>query len=126
MPNPLNYATREASQKLLDNGIMLETENIWVWVDREWILSKKEHYATFVPRYPAPSFAEVWRELPEEIIVKDNFLKYRILLWKYGGKSYCAYINNYNDFGSEFFFNINPTDALIELKIWVEGDKSER
>ena len=55
--NPLNYASLEASKRLVDNGIVLETEFYWPLDKTDW---KKIPWK----RIPHPSMAEVWRELP--------------------------------------------------------------
>lgn len=54
---------------------------------------------------------EVWRELPEK---HDG--KY-LRVFKDEGKTWCDY-GEYAD----RYCNENPTDALIELLIWVKGE----
>jgi len=57
--------------------------------------------------YPAPSMAEVWRELPEG----TDFTK--------GAKISAAWCCH-GKLGSPEFQNANPTDALINLLIWIK------
>lgn len=127
--NPLNYASLEASQRLVNAGMVLETEAWWSQVPRdntdggstetvwEWKLCNSP---TVDPKrsVPAPSMSEIWRELPEYIdeyelrIVKSNdmllasYMKGRVITL-YGCR------------------NTNPTDALIDLLIWVTEQKEK-
>jgi len=126
--NELNYASLEASKKLVDNGIVLETDFYWrVWTERDKFKSGTEivttevmlalmnndnFYENDVPGvvyYPAACFTEVWRELPEGTVCKkqpDGITK--------------AYTDE--PFSNlKVMFNTNPTDALIELLVWVKG-----
>jgi len=138
--NELNYASLEASKKLVDNGIVLETDFYWrVWTERDKFKSGTEivttevmlalmnndnFYENDVPGvvyYPAPCFTEVWRELPEEYINKNNTL-FHLTAEKQRGftaanyisrRGVCAKINNP--------MHTNPTDALIDLLVWLKG-----
>ena len=112
-----NVATLEASKKLVDNGIVLETEAVWRlgadgWklLSRDWVTSMMSN--TY-ESYPAPCFTEVWRELPDGTVCKkqpDGITK--------------AYTDE--PFSNlKVMFNTNPTDALIELKIWLEKEKGK-
>jgi hypothetical protein len=114
--NELNYASLEASKKLVDNGVVMETDFVWRlgadgWklLSRDWVTSMMSNtYET----YPAPCFTEVWRELPEGTVCKkqpDSITKCANLLMS----------------DLKVFFNTNPTDALIELKIWLEKEKGK-
>jgi hypothetical protein len=125
--NELNYASLEASKKLVENGIMLETDAVWVkWYfdgsilsDRnpyEWRLQYKALTQTDFESIPAPCFTEVWRELPESI-TKGGTIQY-LEMGKTGSKTYAAY-----DFADEYVLFDNPTDALAELLIWVKGQE---
>jgi hypothetical protein len=123
-----NYATLEASQRLVSNGIVLETEAHWhPNYEREegsfsaikivgWILHP---YPLSKNSIPAPSMAEVWRELPESITSKGR--EYNKCLVGYDGLNIASYdddgILNYDDLCE----NINPTDALIDLLIFTKG-----
>jgi hypothetical protein len=68
--NEQNYASFEASKKLFDAGIILETKE-YHWVEME---DRCDEFAV-----PAPSFGEVWRELPESYdgICKLQLRKYK-------------------------------------------------
>jgi len=117
--NPLNYASLEASKRLVAAGIVLETEAVrerhrwpggerWILVSRGIALNKT---------IPAPSMAEVWRELPV----------------------YCGVVKGVDESIAKIAFdpepvpgptlkelasiqrNTNPTDALIDLLIFTKG-----
>jgi hypothetical protein len=120
--NKDNYATLEAAQRLVDAGIVLETD--WLWEDSpnstRLVQSPRIPYSK-VKFYPAPSMAEVWRELPESIKDKD-FGKCHIGLGKVTGKTVARYV--FIDKSGQI--NTNPTDALIDLLIWVKAQKEVR
>ena len=114
--NELNVGSREACQRLYDAGIALRTSAYW------HINPKGEHellYDVFAGHLvcsekcrliPAPSMVEVWRELPKGCKLK-----------KYSDS------NTVFDPSEEHAFDsINPTDALIELRIWLEKENKER
>ena len=126
--NELNYASLEASKRLTEAGIVIEkTDNVWIYArhvplkgaDRSWqLFDRRSLMAIEVTEQrpdcliPAPSMAEVWRELPE---------------YYNDGELYISKINdNMTNAGyleGEVFQNANPTDALIDLLIWVRGQK---
>ena len=132
--NPLNYASLEASKKLVEAGIVMETEFYHRIVPKT--LSLPEGFYEIVSKatmqfcqvgdevgdgrdidgvvyYPAPSMAEVWRELPEV----DGCCKY----WQGDIEMTCVWTDE-----SPVFESANPTDALIDLKIWtVEQERKE-
>ena len=72
--NPNNYASLEASRRLIEAGIVLETDFYHYvpypkqYPDKSEIISKKDisplKPIQGVEFYPAPSMAEAWRELP--------------------------------------------------------------
>ena len=64
--NELNYASLEASKKLYEAGIVLETECYWHFNDYkyEWQLERRDYFTENIGLIPAPSMSEVWRELP--------------------------------------------------------------
>lgn len=109
-----NYATREACQRLKDAGIEIETDVLWsnepedsddepchtVW---KWKLRTQDE-GTCEECLPAPTLAEVWRELPD-----DTWLR-KI------GKS-TKIMNSDNLF---FDYDENPSDAAIDLLIWLK------
>ena len=114
--NPLNYASLEASKRLVDNGIVLETEAVWhLQGDNEtYFLQSQGSSAHLCVRwgdFPAPCMAEVWRELPPQgcYLTANQGYYYAWIEWtdfEGHGKS------------SEAKENSNPTDALIDLLIW--------
>jgi hypothetical protein len=110
--NPINYGSLEACKRLIEKGIVLETEAHWVENDRglpELCWSGCYYYEG--PEYPAPSMAEVWRELPEGSTLYHS---------GYISRSYMANPKK----GGSYNRNANPTDALIDLLIWVKIDLS--
>lgn len=121
--NNLNYASREASQRLVDAGIVLKTDFYWASVDMEnWSLCTIPHKVGF-KEYPAPSMAEVWRELPEYVEYKKDdrpLIEYLRIDKNGDGSLSCGY-GQY----SEMTINDNPTDALIDLLIWVRKEATD-
>lgn len=104
--NTQNYASLEASKRLHDAGIILETDAVWEEKEGQTRLNLK---ANCPDGFPAPSMAEVWRELPEQH--DDEYLR----LFKDEGKTFCGYGEYADRWGNE-----NPADALIDLLIWKE------
>jgi hypothetical protein len=127
--NQNNYATLEACQRLVDAEIVLETDFYWSecyyyearHTAKKWEIvteQEKEEWQQEVPtdKYiPAPSMAEVWRELPEKMKLFRKKKALHFEKWK--GESYASYENGL------LCKNINPTDALIDLLIWVKAQK---
>jgi len=117
--NNLNYATLEASKKLHDAGIVFETD--WYWVKLitrdEWVLSRLDNVViNFYESIPAPSMAEVWRELPFQSYIK-KLDDGSTLVWICDDGADGKYIE------SNMIANTNPTDALIDLLIWTRKEK---
>ena len=106
--NNLN-ASLEASKRLVDAGIILETDFIYN-------SDGKLLYSPLVERrdgdIPAPSMEEVWRELPEQH--DGEYLR----LFKDEGKTFCGYGEYADRWGNE-----NPADALIDLLIFVRKEQ---
>jgi len=111
--NTQNYASLEASKRLHDAGIELETDFVWrLGVDGWKLLTKdwvRDMMSNTYESLPAPSMVEVWRELPNNAALLKNKVYYTSI----GGND-----NAYKEFISE-----NPTDALINLLIWVRKEK---
>jgi hypothetical protein len=103
--NPNNYGTREASQRLVSNGIVLETDFCWInaGTDIGWLL-RPTHQCEYLIKVPAPSMAEVWRELQEYIYPGNYKLKDKIWDALYRPKN-------------------NTTDDLIHLLIWLTAQE---
>lgn len=130
--NPLNYGSLEACQKLHDAGIVVETEHCWQWHDPcspddaaygaygEWSLVNRSTNYLDPECIPALSMAEAWRELPRHIVVRDR--RHHINMDRLGEETNVCYANlsGYN------FRNTNPTDALIDLLIWLKGQGKEK
>ena len=108
--NPNNYASLEASKRLHDAGIVLETDAVWARDENGWYLrsSFENTDREVLESCPAPSMAEVWRELPEASA------------YLHTNRETEAWLEDEGDIvpKSESFANINPADALIELLIW--------
>jgi hypothetical protein len=108
MINSNNYCTREAAQRLVDAGIVIETERYWAWdesITTEPQLVSKISSAHWDVKIPALSLAEAWRELPEGATLEKVY-----------DVSSC-YVDEYERITK----NINPTDACIDLLIWLKG-----
>ena len=113
--NELNYASVEASKKLVDNGIVLETDAVWGKFDTgDYGLFYSWQYANddFIP---APCFTDVWRELPWVI---DNYGL--ISMNKVDNITCCGYRKGMA-IREPKFESENPTDALIDLLVWLKG-----
>lgn len=90
------------AKRLAEEGIVLETNMMWEAVignDHKQYYVLKEHFGDI----PAPSMAEVWRKLPEGARIR-----------RLGNGS----VAGTND-AKIPEIQTNPTDALIDLLIWV-------
>jgi len=127
--NPLNYASLEASKRLVEAGIVLETEAGWYKIFRpgchsfDMVLSMRSGNEKFYgDNYPAPSMAEVWRELPETID------EYDLTCEKIFNGGMQAGYTTYDVSGLRWKVLLNaanPTDAMIDLLIWVRKASHE-
>jgi hypothetical protein len=122
-----NYGSLEACKRLIEKGIVLETEVVWSQYQDcntdllEWILELKDEGDILGAEcIPAPSMAEVWRLLPEEID-DDGSNYYKAIV----GNNLYGYYNAINLTWLVRTENINPTDALIDLLIWVKENEHE-
>ena len=112
--NELNYASFEASKKLYNTGIILETDAAWfLSPDNSPLLSYKGLQCYPYINIPAPCFTEVWRELQDKLPGNQKTLEYGE---KSGGDMLICSEMYAGKFKSE-----NPTDALIELLLWLGG-----
>ena len=110
--NTQNFARLEACKRLVEAGIVLETDFYWVkLITRdEWVLSTLDNVVLkFYESIPAPSMAEVWRELPEWTECKKQAVETK-----------CVLMTKDN---IKVFFSENPTDALIDLLIYIKDLK---
>ena len=135
--NPDNYASLEASRRLDEAGIVIETEFYWreynpktvkslidarKMAPQPYIINAESRCKNSKWEYPAPSMAEVWRELPEYVEYKKDdrpLIEYLRIDKNGDGSLSCGY-GQY----SEMTINDNPTDALIDLLIWVRKEAS--
>jgi hypothetical protein len=131
MINPDNYCTREAAQRLVDAGIVVETDVAWVKpaLTEEWFICSREDQSSLFPfnRFlPALSYTEAWRMLPGWIYAgvpdaaSGQKAQYNLEMTKCGDITWIEYFAL-----SPSFENINPTDACIYLKIWLKGKEKE-
>lgn len=128
--NTQNYASLEASKGLVDAGIVLETEKVWFFSTTGWeLVDRYDKHKVNKHYLPAPSMAEVWRELPAEYQTKTKHLQLQIDKIKRNDGVIVTSANYiYNDEESgccvyKFYANENPTDAMIDLLIWVRKEK---
>lgn len=124
--NEQNYTSPEVSKKLVENGIVLETDAVWVkWYfdgstlnDRnpyEWRLVYKSLVEADRETIPACSFAELQRELPSlihkhQLTIKSEVSK--VIVGYSCREDWLYYVRN-----------TNPADALAELLMFVRRDK---
>jgi hypothetical protein len=117
-----NYASLEASKRLVAAGIVLETDVAWLNYGDFWELVERLDREANENLVPAPCMAEVWRELPETALqpCRDTTTGYcheYLNLQKDGDLTVAGY-GEYSEIGR----NSNPTDALIDLLIWVKKE----
>ena len=121
--NPNNYASLEASKRLVDAGIVLETEAVWATDGLDWVLMSRNRCGSWTQVIPGPSMVEVWRELPAT--VPDRGLYVPMKLRKAGdGKTWGSYFRDGSQIIDSIKADTNPTDALIDLLIWVRKEAS--
>ena len=113
--NPDNYGTREACRRLVKAGIVLKTEFYWQRELFGWTLVKS------FSDIPAPSVAEVWRELPKSYR-KDEWLTFPRLT-QVAGATFASYYSHNGE--PRVFKEENPTDASIDLLLWVRREKKD-
>ena len=115
--NPLNYATLEACRRLQAAGIVLEFEYCW-YPDANsktgWSLNRCFGKLPSPDCVPAYQMAEVWRELPDGTdLTKDTKFTYGLVCM---GKMRGGDCDTKNE---------NPTDALIDLLIFVRANPGQ-
>ena len=126
--NPNNYCTLEASKRLVEAGIKIKTEFYHVFSEGQYLgIHHKKYRDGFLKEIsldhadvkardfiPAPSMAEVWRELLKKHNVSLSGQQEGLTTaWTYAGGQET----------SPDIPNTNPTDALIDLLIWVRKEK---
>ena len=111
--NEANKASLEASKRLVEAGIVLETEFYWAKYPRmDYELADSDHALFTHFPIPAPSMAEVWRELEK---LSDKEIATAILMldgWDSIGADIALLCIN-------FCRDINK---LIDLLIWVRKE----
>jgi hypothetical protein len=116
--NQENYCSLNVAKKLIDAGIVLETDFVWRLGADGWKLLNKDWVTNMMSNtyesYPAPSFAEIWRELPFQSYIK-KLDDGSTLVWICDDDADGKYIE------SNMIANSNPADALAELLIWAKG-----
>lgn len=116
-----NYCSLEVSQRLVDAGIKINTENHWChWDNGEWTLGNgiMETPREFIP---APTFAEIWIELPEDI--SHDAMVCSLMLWKFNHGKFTEIGYWWHTQIIKSVLNENPADAAAELLIWVKEEK---
>lgn len=113
----LDHASLEASKKLVENGIFLKTDFFYVntFSDMGWIFRAKGEFNDEDDFIPAPCFTDVWRELPFQSYIK-KLDDGSTLVWICDDDADGKYIE------SNMIANTNPTDALIDLLVWLKGE----
>ncbi|MFA5195965.1 MAG: hypothetical protein WC401_09245 [Bacteroidales bacterium] len=116
--NTQNFASLEASKRLVEAGIVLETEKVWFFSTTGWeLVDRYDKHKVNKHYLPAPSMAEVWRELPNTLS-NDTYVRLKTLMSYQAG-----YKALKDDVGVWFSYDTNPTDALIDLLIFVRKEK---
>lgn len=107
--NELNYASLEVSKKLVEAGIILDTDTVWRLdkINNGYFLTNCNPMSITTDT-PAASMVEVWRELPNRAICNHD---------AYSGITGCWTRD------SPFIQNTNPANALAELLIWLTGSE---
>ena len=114
MKNELNYASFESSKKLFEIGVTLETEFYWCKDENGWYFRAEEtYYREVLESIPAPSFAEIWKELLR--LADGNEIN--IVYW-------IQEIDDWDAMGADVALLVVETCSniikLIELLIWVK------
>lgn len=123
MVNIENYASLEASQRLISAGIVLETEAYWQPIGhlsygKFGLVHENKRSAAKENCIPSPSMAEVWRELPTEIMYKKYQYFFGADKEDIVGDTRRGYRTPLKGTPLVIFQNTNPTDALVNLLIW--------
>lgn len=110
--NKDNYCSLGISQNLVAAGIILETDLYWWEYDGQWeIIGYRKNDAI-----PAPMWAELWRELPDQLNNHEVLRLSKNCRWTYAGYMGVSH-------ALVMFKNVNPTDVLAKLLIWLRGQK---
>ena len=120
--NQDNYCSLEVAQRLVDAGIVLETECFYdlkseLHLNRGMTGNRIAREGCL----PAPCFAELLQELKKDVIFYGSNLYFSYQLLEQG--FYSNSVKFSDDLGrieSPSFISDNPADALAELIIWVK------
>lgn len=118
--NKDKYCSLGMCQKLVEAGIVLETEAVFVELFEGYKLRRKDSFSFREEDdyIPAPTMAELWRELPETLDVVDVMKPHSyIRMTKFQGETVTGY-GCQLDVGKR----INPSDSLADLLIWVKKE----
>lgn len=119
--NTQNFASLEACKRLVEAGIVLKTESCWRYgLDDKWSLVSVDWATTMMSNtlkvIPAPSMAEVWREL---LLISGNNEK-NIVHW-------IQTMDDWNAMGADVAVLCvevcKDINALIDLLIFVRKEK---
>jgi hypothetical protein len=116
--NELNYASLEASQRLVANGIVLETDLYWYKdYDGEWKPSNDlDEFVRDRDYIPAPSIAEVTREFTKRYSVQEFAELVRRFYEPRNEKGVIFYM----------YLTLTDIDKAIDLLIWTVEQKKEK
>lgn len=123
--NQENYGTLEPCKKLADAGIVLTTDFVWYVNGAGWKLSTRDWVENVVSvKYeviPAPTLAEVWIELPQDIL--HNAMVCSLMMWKFNKGVYTEVGYWWHDQIIKSIIMENSTDAAINLLIWLKENE---
>lgn len=121
-----NYCSLEISKKLVDAGIEIETDAVhylmphtdrWGLEPRSMFGNKLTPSKTVIP---APTFAEIWAELPDEIQDANGgyymLIHSKEVIWYYNATKMVSRL-------VDFRGTSNLANAAAELLIWVKEEK---
>ncbi len=113
-----NYCSLEVSKRLVDVGIEIDTECQWIKISQTGNGCDTRRYVLSMCKtdgfIPAPTFVEIWAELPKEY--NDGVL---CMMATEVGVEVGYY--SYNNEDMLYSLNAtNPADAAAELLIWVK------
>lgn len=129
--NELNYGSLPACKALHEAGIVVETEKFWFcsappYCDEHWFIADADKGHGY-KKYPAPSMAEVWRELPCYRNVNGFFQPFLVRVTDDSEPTIYSVFYSQEDERPvrpvpAVYQSTNPTDALIDLLIWVRKE----
>ena len=116
--NELNYCTLSAAKRLHEAGIVIKAGVVWYEIqmpgslEKKWVLSHRSGNEPFYGNsYPAPSVAEVLRELPSD---PGELIHALMRYWS---------CDHYPNLLVIFIAMLRDPDELIDLLIWVRKER---